>query len=44
MVRRQELLQELDGINRQILEMQESIAKIEPKMGSIQDRPQLKAA
>ena len=42
--RRQELLRELDQINRQILDTQKSIAQIESKIGSLQDRPQTKAA
>jgi hypothetical protein len=42
--RRQELLRALDRINRQILEKKKSIAHIENKIGSIQDRPQAKAA
>jgi hypothetical protein len=43
-IRRQELLRELDRINRQILETQKGIAQIESKIGSLQDRPQAKAA
>ena len=42
--RQQELLRELDRINRQILETQKSIAHIESKIGSLQDRTQAKAA
>jgi len=42
--RRQELLRELDRINRQILETQESIAQTESKIASLQDRPQANAA
>lgn len=42
--RRQELLRELDRVNRQILETQKNIAQIENKIGSLQDRPQTKAA
>jgi chromosome segregation ATPase len=42
--RRQELLRELDRINRQILETQKSMAQIESKIGSLQDRAQGKAA
>jgi chromosome segregation ATPase len=41
---RQELLRELDRINREILETQKSIAQVESKIGSLQDRPQAKAA
>ena len=42
--RRQELLRELDRVNRQILETQKSIAEIESTIGSLQDRPQANAA
>jgi hypothetical protein len=42
--RRQELLRELDLVNRQILETQKSIAQIVNKIGSLQDRPQAIAA
>jgi chromosome segregation ATPase len=42
--RRQELLRELDRINRQILETQKNIAQIESKIGNLQDRPQARAA
>ncbi len=42
--RRQELLHELDRINRQILETQKSITQIESKIGGLQDPPKTKAA
>jgi hypothetical protein len=42
--RRQELLRELDRLNRRILETQKNIAQIESKIGSLKDRPQAKAA
>ena len=42
--RREKLLCELDRINRQIVETQKSITQIERKIGSLQDRPQAKAA
>ena len=42
--RRQELVRELDRINREILKTQKSITQIESKIGSLQDRPQVKAA
>ena len=41
--RRQELLRELDRVNRQILKTQKNIAQIESKIGSFQDQPQAKA-
>jgi hypothetical protein len=43
-IRRQKLLRELNGIDRQILEAQKSIAQLENKIGSLQSRPQTKAA
>ena len=42
--RREELVRELDWINRQIIETQKSIAEFESKISSLQDRPQAKAA
>jgi len=42
--RRQELLRELDRVNRQILETQKNIAQLESKIVSLRDRPQTKAA
>ena len=41
--RRQELLRELDRIQRQILATQKSIAQIESKIGNRQDQLQAKA-
>ena len=42
--RRQELLRELNQINRQILKTQKSVVQIKSKLDSLPARPQAKAA